>query len=103
DVFVLASSREGWANVLLEAMACGTPVVASRIWGTPEVVADAAVGSLVDERDGTAFARVIEEVLARRLDRARVRRYAEGFSWQQTSDDQLELFCSLAGEPAAPE
>ena len=39
DALVLASSREGWANVLLEAMACRAPVVASNVWGTPEVVA----------------------------------------------------------------
>ena len=40
DALVLASSREGWANVLLESLACGTPVVASREWGNPEIVAD---------------------------------------------------------------
>jgi glycosyltransferase involved in cell wall biosynthesis len=49
DILVLASSREGWANVLLEAMACGTPVVASNIWGNPEVVRDAAAGMIADE------------------------------------------------------
>ncbi|MFM8991895.1 MAG: glycosyltransferase, partial [Alphaproteobacteria bacterium] len=42
DMLVLASDREGWANVLLESMACGTPVVATRIWGTPEVVSGTA-------------------------------------------------------------
>ena len=55
DVMILASSREGWANVLLESMACGTPVVAARIWGTPEVVADDVAGRLVDRREGGAF------------------------------------------------
>jgi glycosyltransferase involved in cell wall biosynthesis len=96
DVFVLASSREGWANVLLEAMACGTPVVASDIWGTPEVVADAAVGRLVAERSGPAFARAIDDLLAASPDRTAVRRYAEGFSWQSTTDAQLGLFRRLA-------
>ncbi|MET0518609.1 MAG: glycosyltransferase family 4 protein [Burkholderiaceae bacterium] len=100
DVFVLASSREGWANVLLEAMACGTPVVASRIWGTPEVVTEAAVGRLVDAREGAAFAAAIEDLLASRPDRQAVRAYAEGFSWQATTDAQLSLFGRIraAGE-----
>jgi glycosyltransferase involved in cell wall biosynthesis len=103
DLFVLASSREGWANVLLESMACGTPVVASNIWGTPEVVTDSAVGQLVDERSGAAFAAGILAQLDKRTERAAVRRYAEGFSWQATSDAQRELFARLAAarRPAA--
>ena len=63
DVFLLASSREGWANVLLEAMACGTPVVATDIWGTPEVVTPASGGRLVAERSGEAFAAAILDLL----------------------------------------
>ncbi|MFH7044213.1 glycosyltransferase family 4 protein [Paucibacter sp. JuS9] len=102
DLFILASSREGWANVLLESMACGTPVVASSIWGTPEVVSDPAVGMLVAERSGPAFAAAIAAQLAKQADRRHVRRYAEGFSWQATSDAQRELFSRLAlGQKAA--
>ncbi len=44
DVLILASSREGWPNVLLEAMACGTPVVATNAWGNPEVVSAPEAG-----------------------------------------------------------
>lgn len=96
DVLILASSREGWPNVLLEAMACGTPVVATHIWGTPEVVANDTVGRLVPERNGTAFADVIAQLLEARTDREAVRAYAEGFSWQSTSDAQLALFGRIA-------
>jgi len=92
DVMVLASSREGWANVLLEAMACGTPVVASRIWGTPEVVAKEEVGRLVGNRNGQEFAAAIASLISVGASRATVRQYAEGFSWQSTTDAQLALF-----------
>lgn len=96
DVLILASSREGWANVLLEAMACGTPVVATRIWGTPEVVSSDKVGRLVTERTGKAFASEILRLLGAGINRNRVRNYAECFSWQATTDAQLALFSRLA-------
>lgn len=92
DLMILASSREGWANVLLESMACGTPVVAARIWGTPEVVAADVAGMLVDERTGEAFATAICELMERYPDRALVRIYAERFSWQSTTEAQIALF-----------
>ena len=97
DIMLLASSREGWANVLLESMACGTPVVATRIWGTPEVVSNSTAGLLVERRDGAAFADAIRLLLAKMPDRALVRAYAENFSWQGTTDAQLALFGSIAG------
>ncbi|MDB5366287.1 MAG: glycosyl transferase family 1 [Rhodospirillales bacterium] len=92
DALVLASSREGWANVLLEAMACGTPVVATPIWGNPEVVARPAAGLLTLDRSAASIAETVSRLLAQLPDRAATRRYAEGFDWEPTTEGQLELF-----------
>lgn len=96
DVLVLASSREGWANVLLEAMACGTPAVATDVWGTREVVAAPEAGVLIETRSAKAVADGLARVFAAMPDRGATRRYAEGFSWQETSDAQARLFARLA-------
>lgn len=96
DALILASSREGWPNVLLESMACGTPVVAMRTWGTPEVVQHPHAGLLVDEREPRAFAAALRVLLAAPPTPQSVRRYAERFSWQATTADQLALFRDIA-------
>jgi glycosyltransferase involved in cell wall biosynthesis len=92
DALVLASSREGWANVLLEAMACGTPVVASAVWGTPEVVAAPEAGVLIKTLDAQGVIEGITHLFSTKFDRAATRRYAEGFSWEPTTRGQLALF-----------
>jgi glycosyltransferase involved in cell wall biosynthesis len=90
DLSVLASSREGWANVLLESMACGTPVIASPIPGNPEVVQRPEAGTIAAANTAEAIA---DAVIARPPpDPAATRAYAEGFSWEATSSGQLKLF-----------
>ena len=97
DAMVLSSSREGWANVLLESMACGTPVVASRIAGNPEVVRSAAAGLVVEENTPEGIAAGVRRLLATPTDRAATRAYAEGFGWEQTTQGQIRLFEALTG------
>jgi len=97
DITVLASSREGWANVLLESMASGTPVVATNVWGTPEVVASEDAGVLV-ERNAYSIAAGISSVLANAPSREATRRYAEQFDWHSTSLGQYEIFQRIINE-----
>jgi teichuronic acid biosynthesis glycosyltransferase TuaC len=95
DALLLPSSREGWANVLLESMACGTPVIASRVWGTPEVVAAPEAGLLLGERSEQGIADAVNALRANYPDRAATRRYAERFSWDDTTAGQVNLFNNI--------
>ena len=97
DVLVLASSREGWPNVLLESMACGTPVVATDVGGVREIVIEACAGRVVGERSGVALAQSVQSVLAAGISRDETRRFAERFDWTETSRGQLRVFDDARG------
>lgn len=96
DALVLASSREGWANVLLESMACGTPVVASNIWGTPEVVRSNAAGVLMPSNTAHGIVEGVQALRKNYPEHASTRAYAEGFSWTETTRGKIRLLREAA-------
>ncbi|MGE3781211.1 MAG: glycosyltransferase [Alphaproteobacteria bacterium] len=92
DILVHPSVREGWPNVLLESMACGTPVVGTNFDGLADIMAAPEAGRIVMQATPTQLAETIAELLAAPPSRAATRRYAEGFDWQATTIGQIELF-----------
>lgn len=106
DVFVLMSEREGWANVLLEAMACGTPALATNVGGNGEIVASPAAGLLLRERSSAALADAVQALRHRVPDRAATRHYAEGFGWGAVAAANHALLVAASksgGRPIAAE
>jgi len=88
DVLVLPSEREGWPNVVTEALASGLRVVATAVGGIPEILGDLAARSpglaaLAPPRDADAFAAALAGVLARPADPAAVREYATRYGWDE--------------------
>jgi glycosyltransferase involved in cell wall biosynthesis len=81
DVLCLPSLNEGLPNVALEAMACGLPVVASRVGGVPEIVHEGVNGFLVAPSDPNALAEALRRALATKWDREAIRASVSQFDW----------------------
>src|SRR5260370_35467900 len=98
DALVLASTREGWPNVLLEAMACGTPVIAARVGGTPEIVTAPAAGVLFETRTAEVLAGAVRKLLECPPGRDDTRLHAEEFNWYETTRRRRALFRHIAAQ-----
>jgi glycosyltransferase involved in cell wall biosynthesis len=96
DVFVLATRYEGWANVFLEAMACGLPVVTTNVGGNAEVVSSENLGMLVPFGDAPALIAAIRNALQVRWDREQILRYARDNTWDRRIDVLVAQFRELA-------
>jgi len=94
DAMVLASAREGCPSVVLEALACGTPVVATNVGGVPEIVGP-GTGVVVEDQTVDAVAAGISQILDNPPDRTHVRAWAERFSWDETADKKFDLFSRI--------
>lgn len=94
DALLLCSDREGIANVLMEALACGTPVAATPIWGSPEVLNTPEAGVLLKDRSVAAVVEGVRRLLASPPDRVATLKYAERFTWPETAARHAALIRS---------
>lgn len=94
DLLVLPSEREGWPNVVTEAIASGVPVVATAVGAVPEMLSAPYVGALVRVGDTGALTREVERFLAASRDRERIRTFAQRFSW----DGPIQVLSAAFGE-----
>lgn len=106
DVGVLCSDREGLSNAILEYMAQGLPVVATRVGGNPELVS-ADNGILVPSGDAAALATALatlleDEDLRRRLGAASARTVREHYSWAPVMGQLMASYDDLLGSPESP-
>ncbi len=96
DVFVLSTRNEGWANVLLEAMACGLPVVTTDVGGNAEVVSRPEQGTIVPFDDAPALQRAIADALNRQWSRDAIIAYARNCGWDKRVGLLHEIFMQIA-------
>ncbi|WP_370528185.1 glycosyltransferase [Rhodoferax sp. BLA1] len=95
DVFVLATGNEGWANVFLEAMACGLPVVSTQVGGNKEVVTSDDYGFLVPFGDSAALCTALATAIQKQWDTRAIVAYAQNNSWEHRVKTLVQKFKEL--------
>lgn len=104
DAFVLSSRCEGFGNVIVEALGCGTPVISSRCeYGPAEILDNGRFGMLVEPRNPAAFASAMDQVsvLRERFPAEMLRQRAGDFSYAACASRYMALFKALVPHPAA--
>lgn len=101
DVMVLASSREGMPNVVLESLACGTAVIAAPFPGANELVSAPDAGEIAERRTADAIVAAWRRLERRRPARAATRRHAESLGWAPVVDAQCALYARIVQSGAS--
>jgi glycosyltransferase involved in cell wall biosynthesis len=105
DVFCLASFTEGWPNVVHEALACGAPVVATRVGAVPEMLADESCGIVVPPRAQDPLTDALRQAVLAEWDRGSIARLGQSRSWRDVAAEVVEIMriaaLSRGREPVA--
>lgn len=106
SVFCLPSRNEGTPNVVVEALACGRPVVASAVGGIPDLIRPSMNGLLVDPGDADALAKGLCEALGRTWNPEGIARTVSGYTWEALAQRNADLYshviCGGAQETSCP-
>lgn len=101
DFLVLPSLSEGYPMVALESLACGTPVIASRVGGIPEIIISPDFGTMVPSRDSEALAQAILDAVGKNWDQAKLVTYARANTWAERAQRFLKVYQNVI-ENTAP-
>ncbi len=96
DLLALASYSEGWPTIILEAMACGTPVVSPAVGGVPEIITNDSLGVLTENNRPELLTRALKKALGTSWDGYRICRYTEKYTWDAVADAYVNLYDRIA-------
>ena len=97
DVFVLPSRKEGYPNAVVEALACGRPVVAARVGGVPEIVTGEDLGFLVAPEQPQELARALDRSLEKEWDHQYIAACGRKRDWNTVAQEMLREFERILG------
>jgi teichuronic acid biosynthesis glycosyltransferase TuaC len=98
DVFCLASHTEGWPNVVHEALACGTPVVATHVGAIPEMIPSDKYGFIVPVKDHSSLVKCLKQALGIEWDRNQIAKWGMARTWDHVASEVVAVFESVIAE-----